>query len=85
MKCQFCPLLDPSNLPKSLSQGLVAGTSGSSLFLWMILLLFFFPLYYLRFLIKSLQDPVKKLAEKEDRKKIARQERAKATAEEPSQ
>ncbi|XP_036183943.1 islet cell autoantigen 1 isoform X5 [Myotis myotis] len=35
--------------------------------------------------LKSLQDPVKKLAEKEERKKIARQERAKATAEEPSQ
>nr|KAF6319585.1 islet cell autoantigen 1 [Myotis myotis] len=34
---------------------------------------------------QSLQDPVKKLAEKEERKKIARQERAKATAEEPSQ
>ncbi|KAK1334880.1 hypothetical protein QTO34_004451 [Cnephaeus nilssonii] len=35
--------------------------------------------------LKSLQDPVKKLAEKEERKKIARQERAEATAEEPSQ
>ncbi|XP_036285218.1 islet cell autoantigen 1 isoform X3 [Pipistrellus kuhlii] len=35
--------------------------------------------------LKSLQDPVKKLAEKEERKKIARQERAEARAEEPNQ
>lgn len=51
----------------------------------MIFFLFFFRLYYLWFLIKTLQDPVKKLAEKEERKKIARQERAEARAEEPNQ
>nr|KAF6469594.1 islet cell autoantigen 1 [Molossus molossus] len=35
--------------------------------------------------LKSLQDPVKKLAEKEGRKKTAQRERPEATAEEPSQ
>lgn len=41
----------------------------------------FFPII----LIKSLQDPMKKLVEKEERKKIAQQESAEASVEEPSQ
>lgn len=36
-------------------------------------------------MIKSLQDPMKKLIEKEERKKITQQESAEATVEEPRQ
>lgn len=35
--------------------------------------------------IKSLQDPMRKLVEKEEKKRIAQQESAEAMAEEPSQ
>ena len=47
-------------------------------------LLFSFPLLSM-LVIKSLQDPMKKLVEKEERKKLTQQGSAMAAEEEPSQ
>lgn len=45
----------------------------------------FFFVFLSTIVIKSLQDPMKKLVEKEERKRITQQESAEVTAEEPSQ